>query len=196
MAQSDWLKPPNLISLLRGCLGLILAVLGIYGVFFLLRELSIPKLPLIWFQVGIVVGVLSDKLDGILARQFHWETKLGKLLERNMDGFFIFSTLVFETVYLGFPTFLLLYAIVLLVIGTLTILVTRLIYKKWFVDDYVSTKVAVGFTYLLIILHAANLSFIIWFDYFAILVGLFAVGDFLWRLHCWLRLQRTKKLAA
>lgn len=195
MTQSDWLKLPNLVSLLRGCLGLILAVLGIYGAFFLLRGLSIPELPLIWFQVGIVVGVLSDKLDGVLARQFHWETKLGKLLERNMDGFFIFSSLVFETVYLGFPIFLLFYATILLVTGALIILVTRLIYKKWFVDDYVSTKVAVGFAYLLIILHAANLSFIIWFDYFAILVGVFALVDFLWRRHRWLHPQHTKNSA-
>lgn len=196
MIRNDWLMPPNLVSMLRGCIGLVLALLGIYGAFCLLRGLALPELPLIWLQVGIVVGVLSDKLDGVLARHFHWETKLGKSLERNMDGFFILSAIVFETVYLELPGFLLLYAAVLITIGALVILFIRLIYQKWFVDDYVSTKIAVGFAYLLIVLHAVNLSFVIWFDYVALLVGLFAVIDFLWRLHRWLRLQHSKKFAA
>lgn len=196
MATGDWHKIPNLISLFRGCIGIVLALLGMFGIVRLASGQTLLAIPLAWFQLLIVVGVISDKMDGVLARHFKWETPLGKVLERNMDGVFIVSAVVFETIYLRFPVFLLLLAALILTCGVTIILGTRLIYKKWFIDDYVSTKIAVGFAYLLLVLHATNFLFVYWFDLIAILVGIFALVDFLWHYYRWFRLQHTKKFTA
>lgn len=187
MSTGDWLKPPNLISLFRGCIGVLLAGLGIFGGIFLALDYSPPPLPLVWLQVAIVLGVISDKVDGVLARHFRWETALGKILERNMDGFFICSAVLFETVYLGFPKFLLVFAAAILSIGATVICLSRLLLGQWFKDEYISNKIGPGFAYLLLILHTFHFSYVLWFDFFAVLVGIFVLVDFLRRYYLWLQ---------
>lgn len=194
MSAGDWHTPPNLVSLLRGSIGLVVGCLGVYGWIRLALGNPPPELPMVWLQVAIVAGVISDKLDGVLARHFHWETALGKILERTMDGFFIVSAVIFETVYLHFPIFLLFLGAIILISGATVLLATRLVYKKWFIDDYVSTKVAPGYAYLLLVLHAVNFSYVFWFDLLAVLLGLFALSDFLWRHHRWLKANSRPKI--
>ena len=81
----DLLKFPNLLSLYR----LVLAIIFPY---FWIQNLPVYILLLLLFS-----GVISDALDGFFARNFHWETKLGKLLDPIADKVFI--NIVFFLLY-------------------------------------------------------------------------------------------------
>lgn len=188
----DWRKPPNMISVFRGVLGLLFASLGIYGTFRLSLGKSLPSLPLPWLQIAIIFGVVSDKLDGTLARRFDWMTDLGKDLERYVDGLFIVSVIVFETIYLRFPGYLMELVLWCLCVGLSVILCSRVFLHRWFIDDYISTKFAPGYGYLLVVLHVFDFRQIAWFDWFGVGVAIFALADFLWRFRHWLHANQTR----
>lgn len=185
--HADWKKPPNLISLFRGLVALLLAYYGISTGLRLAFGWSVPQLQLPWFQILIVLGIVSDKVDGVLARRYAWTSDLGKILERNVDGSFIFSAVLFETLYLGLPTYLWLEGFLVLSIALLVVLATRFVYKVWFIDNYVSTKFLPGYAYLMLILHAFAFPLVVWFDYVAAVLGIFTLADFLFR---WMRWKR------
>jgi phosphatidylglycerophosphate synthase len=184
---ADWKKPPNIISVFRGLLGVLLAYFGISGGLKLAAGLPLPPLPITWLQIVIVFGIVTDKVDGVLARRYEWTSELGKVLERNVDGFFIFSAVLFESMYLRFPNYLLFLGCLVLSVACFTIFATRLVYGVWFIDHYVSTKFTPGYAYLLLILHAFYVPQVVWFDYFAVALGVFALADFLFRWLRWMR---------
>ncbi|HAA83187.1 MULTISPECIES: CDP-alcohol phosphatidyltransferase family protein [Thermodesulfobacterium] len=73
----DMLKLPNLLSLYRLILAIVFPILWT------------KNLPVYVFLLLLLTGGLSDALDGFLARTFHWETKLGKILDPIADKTFI-----------------------------------------------------------------------------------------------------------
>jgi CDP-diacylglycerol--glycerol-3-phosphate 3-phosphatidyltransferase len=73
--KRDFLTAPNLLSLLR----LVLAVP------FAAVMLSSRPDSRVWGTVLIVLGVLTDKLDGMLARTLHQETEWGRILDPVAD---------------------------------------------------------------------------------------------------------------
>jgi CDP-diacylglycerol--glycerol-3-phosphate 3-phosphatidyltransferase len=73
--KRDFLTVPNLLSLLR----LLLAVP------FATVMLSSHPDSRIWGTVIIVLGVLTDKFDGVLARKLHQESEWGRILDPVAD---------------------------------------------------------------------------------------------------------------
>lgn len=69
---------PNLISLLR--------ILLVFPVIYLLLHRQYQAAMLLFFVAG-----LSDGLDGFLARQFHWQSHLGGILDPLADKFLLVS---------------------------------------------------------------------------------------------------------
>lgn len=114
---------PNSLSVLR----LLLSVFIFVSVFI---SVSFGLL-----QLAIIVGIISDKLDGTLARRWKVESELGKKLESLVDPIFISVTGLYLWAKLNFPGVFLLYGIGLLVATALAraaikIKTTRLFYKK------------------------------------------------------------------
>jgi CDP-diacylglycerol--glycerol-3-phosphate 3-phosphatidyltransferase len=73
--KRDFLTAPNLLSLLR----LLLAVP------FAAVMLSSHPASRVWATVIIVLAVLTDKLDGMLARRLHQESEWGRILDPVAD---------------------------------------------------------------------------------------------------------------
>ena len=78
---------PNVI-----CAGRVILVAPI--IFTLLNERYTVALALIG------IAALSDAIDGLLARSFHWRTRLGSLLDPTADKLLVFSVFLTLT-YLG-----------------------------------------------------------------------------------------------
>lgn len=136
MQKLSWL--PNAISILR-----FLALFP-YGWLFLNSGNR-----WILFCIAIFI-ILSDWLDGFLARKLRAESKAGEILDSVSDGIFFLSSWIFF--YLkgkyGLPIFLIILA-PRLAMG-LSILIYRLIYKKWNTKHYFGGKIAAAFYFLLI----------------------------------------------
>ncbi|MEM1668963.1 MAG: CDP-alcohol phosphatidyltransferase family protein, partial [Thermofilaceae archaeon] len=75
--EKEIFKIPNLLSLYRLLLSLIIPILWIRG--------FSPK----WLSLLIFSGVISDTLDGNLARILKQKTDLGKILDPLADKAFI-----------------------------------------------------------------------------------------------------------
>lgn len=70
------LNPPNSLSLLRAPLA-----------FLFLSESVLLR------TIGVVIALLSDCIDGYLARKYKYTSKLGAILDPVMDKFFVFFAL-------------------------------------------------------------------------------------------------------
>lgn len=70
---------PNLISIAR--------VILVFPVIWLLLSHHYQSAMLLFFVAGA-----SDALDGFLARQFHWQSRLGSILDPLADKFLLVST--------------------------------------------------------------------------------------------------------
>ena len=71
------LNPPNSISFLRAPLALL----------FIIESTSLRT-------VAIVLAMLSDGVDGYLARRYHFTSRFGAILDPLMDKFFVYVVLV------------------------------------------------------------------------------------------------------
>lgn len=82
MGLSQELKSiPNMLSILR----LLLVPVFLY---LLVSE------QFLWALIVLAFASFTDWLDGQIARRFHQETALGKLLDPSADRLFIFATLI------------------------------------------------------------------------------------------------------
>ena len=93
---------PNALSVLR----LLLSLFIFIALF--------TALPLWVVQLAIIAGIISDKLDGTLARWGKVESELGKKMESIVDPIFIAATGIYLWTRLDFPGAFLLYGILLL----------------------------------------------------------------------------------
>ena len=78
--QRDWIKPPNLVSLVR-------LALAPFAAWFAMTWLG-------W--VLLLIAVCSDKLDGMLAKMNggRWTTLLGKVLDSMIDKILVLIVLI------------------------------------------------------------------------------------------------------
>jgi len=90
------------------------------------------------FLICYLLAGITDVLDGILARRFHWESKLGEKFETYADGLFIVCTVITVLMRLG-PTLAseglsgYVYAIlaVFAVIRLFNLTLTRVKFQQW-----------------------------------------------------------------
>lgn len=106
----NWSQLPNLISILR----IILVVPVI---------LALLKADFVLALVLFAVAGFSDALDGFLAKHYHWQSRLGSILDPLADKLLLVVTFATLT-WLGFlPSWLLWLVLgrdVLIVVGALT----------------------------------------------------------------------------
>lgn len=170
MVKKDILKIPNLISLSR-ILGSVLILIFTF--------VNINK----WI-VGIVYvySVISDKLDGTLARLLKQETELGKRLEPIADVSLVYSIFTYLTFRLDFPQILYKIALIILIIGFLLNLILSLMKGKWFVPSFNVGKAMIFTVYLcclVIFLQTAYHLEILWLT---IIFGIFTFLYYLYNL--------------
>ena len=136
MDKKDLLKIPNLISVSR-LLGSALILIFTF--------ISIDKC-----VVGIiyVYSVLSDKLDGTLARLLKQETELGKKLEPLADVSLVYSIFTYLTFKLDFPLILYRIALLVLVFGFILNLILNFIKREWFVPSFLAGKIMIAIVHL------------------------------------------------
>lgn len=166
----DLLKIPNLITLGR----IFLAILII-----IFTCLNYKTYLIKWFFIG---GVLSDKLDGFLARKLNQKTKLGLILEQLADTWLVFFTLLFITYRLEFP--LIIFAAYLGIIFTalLFLVLVFLMKKELFAKKLIVAEFTIAFIYGSGIFYLFDLSGKVYLAYFTLLLGFISLGDFLIRL--------------
>lgn len=106
----NWSQLPNLISILR----IILVVPVI---------LALLKADFVLALVLFAVAGFSDALDGFLAKHYHWQSRLGSILDPLADKLLLVVTFATLT-WLGFLSSWLLWLVlgrdVLIVVGALT----------------------------------------------------------------------------
>ncbi|MEY2826445.1 MAG: hypothetical protein RL566_602 [Actinomycetota bacterium] len=91
MGLSQELKSiPNMLSILR------LLLVPVF-LFLLVSE------EFLWALVVLAFASFTDWLDGQIARRFHQETALGKILDPSADRLFIFATLIGLTINGNIP---------------------------------------------------------------------------------------------
>ena len=109
---------PNLLTVFRLCLALPVAFAIIY------------KQPGI--AIGLfVVAAVSDGLDGFLARRYHWQSRLGSILDPIADKLLLLATFVALTWIQILPLWL-----TLLVLGRDVLIVCGAALFRWQVGSY------------------------------------------------------------
>lgn len=130
---------PNALSILRALIAFAIGVL-----------LFVPH-SLLFAQVLYSVGLVSDKLDGTLARLLGVESDLGKRLESVVDPLFGATSAFYIALKLDYPVMLFWYGITLLVIVTLGRILFSFKYKQLFYEKSPLTRYSVGVTYVVLI---------------------------------------------
>jgi phosphatidylglycerophosphate synthase len=133
---------PNALSVLRLLLTGALAVL-----------LFIPAHPLWLAQILFVGALVSDKLDGSLARWWNTVSELGKKLESLVDPAFGFITTIYCVVVLDFPWYpfvvgLVYFGLVVIIRAVVSARVGSLFYEK-----SPLTRYGVGLLYVILFFY-------------------------------------------
>lgn len=141
---------PNALSLLRLCITGVIAAL-----FFM------PH-PLWLVQTLAVCGIVTDKLDGTLARLWRTESERGKKLESIIDPLFLFVTVLYLVRFTNFPMIIFAIGTAFACIGTLARIVTSKKAGRHFYAKSPVTRIGVGLGYLLIVCYLFQIPYREW----------------------------------
>jgi phosphatidylglycerophosphate synthase len=180
-AQDVKERIPNFLSVVR--LLLALTVIGLY---------FIPH-PLFVAQIVITAGVVSDKLDGSLARLWKTESDLGKRLESVVDPTFAFLSVIYCLLFLGLPP--LIFGLGSLILG---IGVAGRLYIKWktgkmFYEKSQITRFGVGMVFLVLLLYVFQAPYRDWFLWPILAYGVFAGANYARMMWQFLQRERGKR---
>lgn len=166
----DFLKTPNLVTTSRifGAV-IILALTCLNYKVFLIK----------WIFLG---GVVSDKIDGILARFLKQKTKLGLILEQLADTFLVFFTTLFIFYRLDFPKIAFYSYLIIIFTGLTSLIVVYFIHNELFADKLIIAEITITFIYTTGIFYLFNLPYKMYFTYFALILGVFSLVDYLMKL--------------
>ena len=170
MVKKDILKIPNLISLSR-ILGSVLILIFTF--------ININK-----WVVGIiyVYSVLSDKLDGTLARLLKQETELGQKLEPLADVSLVYSIFTYLTYKLDFPLILYRIALLVLVFGFILNLILNFIKREWFVPSFLAGKMMIGIVHLCCLAIFLEIPYHLELLWLTIIFGILTLLYYLYKL--------------
>lgn len=169
--RKDFLKIPNLITYFR-----VLIALVIFIIFLTNFQPNLVK----WL---FLIAVLSDKLDGILARHLNQQSKLGVILEPIADTLLVFFSVLFVTFRLDLPFPIFLIYIFIFFVGFLNLLAIYLSKGRWFAKKIEISEISISFTYITGIFYLFNLPYKFWLAVISVSFGIVALSDFLWQLY-------------
>ncbi|MCW1930549.1 MAG: CDP-alcohol phosphatidyltransferase family protein [Candidatus Kerfeldbacteria bacterium] len=139
MIGMQWI--PNSITGLRAVCALYIAC-----------ALFVPSLA--WLVPAVaLIGVLSDKLDGTLARILNAQTVLGKRLESVVDPLFSVCGGVYVLLRTDFPVGFFWYGLILFILTSLPRFYIYLRYKKFFSEKSEITRFSTALIFLTILLY-------------------------------------------
>jgi len=167
----DIFKIPNLITFGRMCLSF-----GILFLFLFDYNTYLIK----WL---FVIGVVSDKLDGILARLLNQKTRLGLMLEQMADTSLVFFTILFVTFQMDFPIYLFIAYVIIIMIGLVALFGVYFIRDRMFAQKLIVSEMCIFFVYGSGFFYLFDLSGKLYLAYIALILGLVSLVDFLVRLY-------------
>ncbi len=138
---------PNSITIFRMVIALIIGVLV-----FIAHDLRIV-------QALVVVGILSDKLDGALARLWNVESERGKQLESIADPLFNLIAGIYIITQLEFPMVYFWIAIGMLLVTVLGRMVVKLTTGKFFYEKSQVTRVGTLLSFAVILFYLFALPY-------------------------------------
>jgi phosphatidylglycerophosphate synthase len=131
----DFLKIPNLLTTGRIFLAFLILV-------FTCMDFKIYLVK--WFFIG---GIISDKLDGFLARKLNQKTKLGLVLEQIADTWLVFYTILFITYRLDFPYIIFIAYLSIIFTGLFGLVTVFILKKELFAEKLIMAELAIVFIY-------------------------------------------------
>ncbi|MBU1118764.1 CDP-alcohol phosphatidyltransferase family protein [Patescibacteria group bacterium] len=162
---------PNLISYTR----IIIAVYIVVASFF-------PTNPL-YVQVFYFYGMISDKMDGIIARKFKLETYFGgHILEPIADGLLITSGFFFMVFRTDIPPAIVITAATILIIGVIASIAYIAKYKRPYDIHNIDARTGVLFAHILVVFFIFDIPYRIEVAYVIMGIGAFLLVDFIRRL--------------
>lgn len=167
----DFLKVPNLVTLGRVFLALLILIFTCLN-----YKIYLIK----WFFIS---GILSDKLDGFLARKLNQKTKLGLILEQIADTWLVIFTTLFITFRLDFPVPLLVIYLIIIFIALISLVAVFLYKKKLFAEKLIIAEISIVFTYGAGLFYLFNLPGKLAIAIFAVFLGFVSLVDYLSRLY-------------
>lgn len=170
ICKKDFLKIPNLLSLLR---------IFFAGVIFVLFLFNFAPDLVKWF---FLLGIATDAFDGILARRLNQVSRLGVVLEPIADTLLVFSTILFITFRRDLHLSIFVIYLVIFFVGFLNLLVIYFAQRRWFAKKLEISEGAIFFVYLTGIFYLFNLPYRFWLAILSIGFGVVALVDFLWQL--------------
>lgn len=94
-----------------------------------------------WFYVFYLLGGISDVFDGIIARHFGKETKLGAQLDTIADIVLVIIVLIKVVCAVSIPMWLIIWTICIAVIKCINIISGFVIYKRFVSEHTVMNKI-------------------------------------------------------
>lgn len=164
---NDILKLPNIITLSRIFLAFI-----IFGLLISNYRTDLVK----WI---FLFGVLTDTLDGLLARSQKQITRLGVVLEPIADTLLVFSTVLFVAFYLDFPRLIFVIYLIIFFIGFFNLLAIYLTKRKWFAEKLVVSEISIFFIYGTGIFYLFSLPGKMYLAILSVILGIVSLFDFL-----------------
>lgn len=159
----------------------IISIFRLLVSFFILSAF-IFDIKLRFIQVVYLIGVFSDKLDGIIARKYRTETRLGIILEGIADGALIFSGILYITFNLDFPFLILIISFLIFGIGFFGNVIVYAMIKKWYTVRLLIFKISVLIAHLLIIIYLFGFSFKLQVAYGVTIFGVLLLFYYFWRI--------------
>lgn len=141
---------PNALSITRAGISLIL-----------LLFLFIPH-PFFVAQLLFIAGLITDKLDGTLARLWKTESELGKKLESVVDPLFSFAGGCYIILKLDFPLQAFWIALTWLIVISLFRAAVTLKKGHFFYEKSPLTRYGVGFLYLVALCYFLQVPYREW----------------------------------
>jgi phosphatidylglycerophosphate synthase len=136
------------------------------------------------FQTDLIkwiflLGVITDTLDGSLARSLKQITRLGVVLEPIADTLLVFSTVLFVAFYLDFPRLIFIIYLIIFFVGLFNLIAIYLTKRKWFAEKLVISEVSIFFIYGTGIFYLFGLPGKIYLAIFSVILGMISLVDFL-----------------
>ncbi len=166
----DFLKVPNILS----CIRIVISIV-IIALFFVNDYLWLIK----WL---FVIGVLTDTLDGNIARIFKQKSRLGVILEPIADTLLVGGTVLFVTFRLDLPKLFFIIYLAIFFIGFVITIFVYLIKRQWFAEKLVVSEVAIVFVYATGVFYLFDLPFKKYLALFSIGFGIAALIDLVIKL--------------
>lgn len=148
-----WL--PNFISYLR------IFLVAVFIASFFYSDTALP------LSLALII-IVSDAIDGAIARGLHVESKLGSLLDSIADALFVFSSFFIFSLLLGFDFFVIaLLARFLMLVLFMLFLLSK---KQWTAQHFIGNKIAAAAHYGAIVYILLGLFNYLDFSYSSVLL--------------------------